>query len=163
MNEVRSWTPVEHRLASEFVTKVFPNDRYILRCRLGSIDEKWKASMDPDLAERIFKVTKKWADAVVLRPSEVIIIESKVFAKGVALYQLQEYARLFTITPDFQKHVGKSIRKLLQCAVLDPDVVRQAPIMGVEVWEYRPTWILPVLMQRYGLEVPALDEPRRIA
>lgn len=158
----RKWSPVEHRLCSEFIAKVFPGRRYVLRARLGTVPERIKGDYDPDLAERFFKITKKWADGIVLDSDSVTIIEAKVFAKGVALFQLAEYARLFPITPEFQAHATKSIYKLLACSVVDPDVIPQARNMATQVWVYRPTWILPILAQRYKLKMNAEDEPRRL-
>jgi len=97
----RKWEPVEHRLVAEFVTKMFPGQRFALRVRLGTVPEKYKKRYGDQFAERWFKVTKKWADAVVFKNDEIIIIEAKVFGKYTAVYQLTEYAKLFYETPEY--------------------------------------------------------------
>ena len=77
---------------------------------------------DHELA-RMYAVTLRWADAIVLHKGEVLIIESKLRADLGAVGQLLGYKELFRVTPEFSAYKDWPIRLQLLIPFTSLDLV----------------------------------------
>jgi len=153
----KKWEPVEHRMAAEYAAKYFPGKTYILRCRLGPTNSE-AVEKYGELAHRIFRIVKHWADLVVLTESANYLFEFKVYAKSMHIYQLLDYTSLFPQTPELQDRVKLPLKAYLVAAVSRPDVPEVCRRHNVNFRLYRPKWILPIIWNRYGIEVQDVVE-----
>ena len=153
----KKWEPIEHRMASEYAAKYFPGEKYILRCRLGPTPEEWIKKYG-EAAHRWFKILKSWADLVVLTKDTNYLFEFKVYAKRMHIYQLLDYADLFFDTPELADRKFYPLKSYLVAAVARPDVPEICHRKKVYFRIYRPKWILPVLWERYNIEVDEIVE-----
>jgi len=85
------------------------------------------------------------ADAVVILPEEVHIIECMIRHEPGALEDLIKYKKLFRETPEFSRHWNKPIKLILLTPLDAPFYEELAKDFGVEVKKYRPVWILEYL------------------
>jgi hypothetical protein len=150
--ERKKWEPVEHRMASEYISKYFPGEKYAFRVRVGRLPEQIVAKWGPE-AERWLKIMKHWVDAIVFRPGSTLIFEFKVYAKAANVYQLLDYVDLFKDTPEFEDRRNLPIQPYLVAAISRPDVPEICSRRLIAFRIYRPKWILPILWDRYKVEV----------
>lgn len=82
------------------------------------------------------------ADAVVILPDEVHIIECMIRHEPGAIEDLLKYKKLFKETPEFARHWDKPIKLILLTPLDAPFYEEMARSFGIEVKKYRPAWIL---------------------
>jgi len=97
-------------------------------------------------------VFNRWADAIVIMPDRIVLIEGKILPQLGVISQLNAYARLLPKTPYLAEHKDKPIEKVLVCAIHDPMVAQLAREEGIRVVIYRPLWITAYLKHLYVRE-----------
>jgi hypothetical protein len=135
----------ESALLDEWLSLRYPHVKSLGRLRLGPT----RASVQNVTltAEQVamLSVLNWYADAIVLSPSEQLIIEAKVEAKPRAVGEVLFYQRLLQHTPEL-KALGQIV---LQPVVLfaedDESVADFARSLGVRVEIYTPPWIVTYL------------------
>ncbi len=86
-------------------------------------------------------VFRRWADAVVILPDRIVLIEAKILPKPGVGEQLDLYERLIPETPELRQHAHKPIEKVLVCAIEDRLVTQLLRERGIRVVVYKPAWI----------------------
>lgn len=142
------WAPRETAYMAEWAKKEFPNDVVEMRARLGRAPESLENEMGPDAANRRFRPFMRWADGVVLRADQVVIIEAKLRGDPAAVAQLKYYADLFGKTFAYREHWPKPRRLVLLTPWEDPDLEDYAQRQGVEVIHWVPPWLDAYLEHR---------------
>ncbi|MEM3092174.1 MAG: hypothetical protein QXW26_04690 [Candidatus Nitrosocaldus sp.] len=133
--------PRERRYVAEYVYTYYPNAIKMFNVRLGDVPEQFKYSALAIENVNMYKVFRRFVDALVITEDEAILIEAKMIAKAENLAQLELYARLLTETKELQQLImNKKIRKKLVAVVVDRVLVREAERYNVEVEVYRPSW-----------------------
>ena len=141
----------EDRLLSEFLARFFPTDRVITRVRLGS------PPIPPgvlDLSAQELKLLKRfsrWADALIIRPTELILVEAEVLPSPGIVSTLQLYGRLLRQDTDFNEWSNLPLRLMLVWAFEDPVLARLAREQNIEVRIFQPAWVPAALRARYRL------------
>ena len=154
MPEVRSakWSPREERLISEFCAKEFPDAPVRLRVRLGP----YLSALDPSqLSDRELRMVgswRRWADAVVVQPDRLTVIEAAIRPAVGKISQLEYYLRLVGSTPELLEFAGRPVHGLLLFAIQDPLLEQLAREKGFQVRYYRPPWVDEYLTQIYSRE-----------
>ena len=137
----RLWQPRETRLLSEWVAKNYPNDRAMYRVRLGR-PPSWAA---PSIAEgappEIYKIYQRWADAIIIREKELILVEAKIRPAPGVISQINLYAQLLPKTAEMAQFMDRPIRKIILMAMRDPEVEELAAVDGIEIQIYSPDWV----------------------
>jgi len=90
------------------------------------------------------------ADAVVLLPDKVVIVEAVVRPEWWKLQQLKAYAKAFRSTPEFKEHWHKPIELVLLTTIDSPFHARMAAEEGIRYVLYRPAW-LETYLSRYAI------------
>jgi len=148
----RKWEPRELRLVSEFCEQNFPEYRYILRFRLGEIPpELVYPGLTPEEI-RLIGVWRRWADAVVITPTKIIIIEAAIKPDPGDISRLELYERLVPFTPELVEVRELPVEKWLVFAIEDPAITAMAEERGIVCVRYRPKWIEAYLQTLFPRE-----------
>src|SRR5712691_8115454 len=150
----RTYIQREGRLVTEWVTATFPQAHVAYRIRLGAFDPSLADSALSERQLRALGVFRRYVDALVLEPAVVHLVEGKILNRPGALEQLDIYERLFPLTPGYEAHRGKEIRKHLVWVIPDPIVEAMAREDGVVVHLFHPSWVDEYL---------ATVDPRRLS
>lgn len=137
----RDWQPREQRLVSEFVAKFYPKNESRTHVHLGALPPRFKGMYTTDEQARMLGVFRRWADAVVLMPDRIILIEGKILPQPGVISQLKLYEELIPLTAEFLEHRNKPIEKVLVCAIDDRLITTLARREGIRVIIFRPPWI----------------------
>jgi len=90
----------------------------------------------------MLRVRMRWADAVILLPEKILVVEGKLraseFLKGLG--ELQVYRHLIEHTPEFKSLLPRTVVGRLVIPVDDPVVSMVARQQGLEVAVYKPTF-----------------------
>lgn len=137
----RTYQQRERRYVVEYVYNTYPAAIKLFNVRLGDIPERFRFSSLALENANMFKVFRRFVDALVITADEVILIEAKMIAKVENLAQLEMYARLLHQTKELQQLIAnKVVKKVLVAVVLDPELAKEAERYNVEVRVYRPAW-----------------------
>ena len=143
----RLWQPRETRLLSEWVAENFPEDRVMYRVRLGEYPEWAKTAIAKGAPREIYKIYQRWADAIVLREKELIIIEAKIRPDPGVISQIKLYEQLLPKTEAFADFRDYPIRLIVLMAMRDLEVEEMAEGLGIEVHIYTPPWVIAYLKE----------------
>lgn len=148
----RNWAPREQRLVSEFIAEFYPEYESRTHVHLGSTPPRLRGRFAKPTDERLVGVFRRWADAIVIMPDRIVLIEAKILPHPGVLSQLKLYARLLPSTPELVEHKNKPIERVLLCAIPDPLLNQMCREEGVRVVIYRPRWITAYLKHLHPWE-----------
>ena len=137
----RDWQPREQRLVAEFLAKFYPEAEIRTHVHLGSIQPRLRGRYATDAEQRMVGIFRRWADAVILLPDRVILLEGKILPQPGVISQLELYERLLPKTPELEEHVHKPLEKMLLCAIEDPVVTQMAREKNIRVVTFKPAWL----------------------
>lgn len=137
----RQWQAREMRMVSEYLVKFYAKYPCYTRVRLGSIPSQLKVRTESLAEERMKGVWRRYADAVVVKPQQIVIIEASIRPDPGDISKLKLYKHLFPHTPEFQPYTNRPIALELVYAM--PDVVLQqlARDEGIKVIKFKPDWL----------------------
>lgn len=147
----RAWQPRELQMVSEFIAMMYPRDWFEMRVRLGTPKPAAPTSLLTDAEKRMVGVWRRWADAIVYRKHELILIEAAIRPDPGDISRLQLYFMLVPMTPELKPHWNKKIILELVYAIEDPATITLARRQGIRCIEYKPPWLegyLEILMPR---------------
>ena len=137
----RDWQPREQRLVSEFVAQFYADYESRTHVHLGGTPPRFKGKFTRPENGRLLGVFRRWADAIVIMPDRIVLIEGKILPQPGVLSQLSLYERLIPNTPELSQHALKPVEKVLVCAIEDPLITQLAREEGVRVVIFCPEWI----------------------
>jgi hypothetical protein len=105
--------------------------------------------------EAMLRVANMFADAVVIEPTQIMVIEAKVVGQPSAISQLRAYEMLVMNTPELRAHTGKQLVAMHLWAVDNELAHQMATQAGQAVTIYTPTWIEDYLQSKYWRRRPA--------
>jgi hypothetical protein len=127
-------------MLGEYLAFQYPNDNVWERLRLGPLKAVGSPEGWTEQEMAMSGVFRRWADAVVQTPSELIIVEAKMRSAPGAVAQLLLYQELVDLTPELDAY--RSLPQVLELVVAidDPAVRRMAERQGIRVRVFRPDW-----------------------
>jgi len=135
----REW---EAEYVSEYCAMTFPRTPVVFHCRLGTWPAPLTAEELSPEEQAMLRVRMRWADAVVIEPERILVIEGKLraseFLKGLG--ELQLYTHLVAHTPEFEKFRNRQVKGRLLIPLMDPAVSLMARQQNLEVAVYAPTF-----------------------
>lgn len=137
----RDWQPREQRLVAEFIARFYPKDESRTHFPLGSAPPRFKGMYKSDADRRLTGVFRRWADALVLMPDRIVLIEGKILPQPGVISQLNLYAELIPKTVELREHKDKPIDKVLVCAIEDRLISELARREGIQVRIFHPAWV----------------------
>lgn len=137
----RDWQPREQRLVAEFVARFYPDAESRTHVHLGSMPTRLKGRWSSESDERLVGVFRRWADALVILPDRLLLIEGKILPQPGVISQLKLYGELIPKTPELAQHKHKPIEMVLVCAIEDPLISELARREGITVRIFHPAWV----------------------
>jgi len=149
---VRKWQPREMRLLSEFLAEHYQGVEYRTRIRLGKIQPRLDGKYITEEERLNLGTFRRWADALVILPDRLILIEAKIRPQPGVISQLQLYKRLLPNTPELQRFRDRPLEMLLVYAIRDDLLISMAREEGIRCIQYRPAWVDEYLKELYPRE-----------
>lgn len=148
----RKWQPREQRLVVEYIIAKYPGAIHMTRVRLGELDQpRYQGRFAPDEL-RALGVWRRWADAVVVTSSELILIEAAIRPDPGYASKLEVYAELAMKTPELEPYLHLPLRLELVYAIEDPVVISVCERRNIRCVPFAPKWILEYLEELYPRE-----------
>jgi len=115
----------EAQYVSEFVQKYYPGSIRMLHVKIGGYPPGFKSEDLEDAERQMLRVYLRWADAVVVTPSEVIIVEAKLRPTEYlkALGELEMYLKLVPATEELTTYLPSRILLGQICVPIDDPIV----------------------------------------
>lgn len=141
---------VEQRYLAEWVAKNFPGAQKVFYQKaLGDLPHR--LAMHSEVDARWYLRYAKRADAVVITPEEVVVVETETRRPIIGLSELLVYQQLLPHTPDLKPYLlDRRVRLILVSPLPDADVIRECQRHGIEYAIYFPEWIEEHL-RRWGV------------
>ena len=150
--EKRQWQAREMRMVSEFLAANYAGCQCMTRVRLGSIHPELKADSLSDSEKSMVGLFRRWADAIVIMPDRLVLIEAAIRPQPGDISQLQLYARLIPTTPELSAYKDLPIEKVLVYALEDPVLRTLATESSIRYIYFHPDWISDYLAILYPRE-----------
>jgi hypothetical protein len=140
---------IELRLLSEWLAATREPYSYQVRVRLGALPDELEPGLLTEEERRfVGQSFRRWADAIVELVDRTEVVEAKIIADPSALGQLDQYAGLFPLTPEFAHRRGLPVQMTLLYAIPDAMVLELAKRRGIVAVQYRPPWVDQYLAER---------------
>jgi hypothetical protein len=137
----KQYQPAETRLLAEYLAARYSHALVMERVRLGTISPRVQGVDLTDAEVRALGVARRWADAVIVEPALLTVVEASIIPGPGKISQLQVYLQLIPHTPELQAWVAHPRRGLLLWAMDDPVSRRVAAAAGLLVDIYHPDWV----------------------
>ena len=148
----RDWQPREMRMVSEYLQANYSQYPWQTRVRLGSIPDKLRVPQTSLAEERLAGVWRRWADAIVIKPDQLIVIEAGIKPEPGDVSKLELYGRLIRHTPEFEPFNNLPVALELVYAMVDEFLETFARERGIRVVYYEPVWLKEYLSILYPHE-----------
>ena len=135
----REW---EAEYVSEYIQKFWPKRLYILHFRItGPPQPAIREELSPEEI-RMLRVWARWADAVILVPPVVYVVEAKLRASEYikALGELLYYLEAIKRNPEINWKEFKEVKGILVIPIEDPILTTLARKFGIRVDVYTPSF-----------------------
>ena len=146
----RRWNPREMRLVSEYLAENYPHAVTMQRVRLGTVPEELIIPGMEEAEIRMLTVYKRYADALVILPDELILIEAAILPDLGDISKLLAYEILLYNTPELKEYLDRPVTKQLVYAIRDDLIVMLAHRSGIVPVQFSPPWIKDYLKELYG-------------
>jgi hypothetical protein len=138
---VRDYQPRESRLLAEWLAKTYPDGGYRTHVRLGPpVTNTLGEFASAEELNLIGAAFRRWADAVVMLPDVLAVVEAKMVLKPDVIGQLELYLELVGKTPELAAWSDRPNQGWIVCGVSDPATATMAARRGYRVIVYRPPW-----------------------
>ena len=128
------------QMLSEYLAATYPHDQVRLRIRMGTVQLPATGGLPERDTRGVNVGFLRWADAVVVTPSELIVIEGKMRADPGSVSQLELYRDLVPKTQELLPFLSRRVVAELVVSVEDPAVTALAARRSIRVRVYRPAW-----------------------
>jgi len=150
----------EIRYVSEFTALHYPGLPIKTHFRLGRDPGTGREDELPAEELAMLRVQMRWADCVVIRPKEILIIEGKLrpgyYPEGIA--KLELYLRIAKNTPDLKPYLPRKIVGMMIVPTDDPVTAALAAEKGLRWTVWKPDWYQEFQTRQAGR---ALRSPRQ--
>lgn len=127
----RKRTAWERILVKEYIQANYANVPHWIRVEVGPIP----GTDNPLLFSRL----RRWADAVIIMPDHILVIEAKMKADVNVIGQLLLYASLVPQTPLFARYAKLPVKAKVVTAMITDEVRRAIESAGIEVEVFKPS------------------------
>jgi len=126
----------EAEFVARYVDQFYPGQRALFRVRLGAIESELPTEELPAEELRIIGATRRWADAIVIRSTELVLIEGALRPALGDVSTLHGYARLVRVTPELLVYRDLPLRLELVGCIYDPVVDQLCREWGIKyvIW-----------------------------
>lgn len=146
-------------MVSEFLAQEYPGEEYRTHVRLGRIQPRVEGTFAGGAEERMLGVFRRWADALIILPDRLILLEAAIRPEPGDISKLELYERLLPNTPELEEYAHLPVEKVLLYAMPDALLLTLAREHGIIVKYFRPPWIEEYLQELYPRERRAPHTP----
>lgn len=136
----QAWTAWEITMIAEWLGQTFPGAEYRTMVRLGRIQPRLANGTYTEDEERMLGVHRRYADAVVILPDRLLLVEAVMRADPGKLAVLELYEMLIPQTPELQQYANLPIKKVLLYAIEDPVLVELARRKDILAVRFTPSF-----------------------
>ncbi len=142
---------VETRMVSEYLLKSYAAFTFIMDVPLGRVDEGLMASAGYQQAINAARPFRPRADAIVILPRHLVLIEAKVWNTVNGLAKLPLYKSLVPFTPELAQYMPRDILMELVVGAAPANLEIMARDAGVTLKIFNPPWMQEVVdgMNKY--------------
>lgn len=108
----RSWQPREMLMLQEWLMKTRNQYRWRTRVRVGAPSKKLIRKGAPEWRRKMAGSWRRWADAIIFKPEEVVVVEATIVADPSKISQLELYLMLYNQTPELPHTTRKTLKDL---------------------------------------------------
>lgn len=143
----RLWQPRESRLLAEYLASKYKNETVMYRVRLGQPPIWATPSIQGGAPDNIYKVYQRWADAIVITKTTLILIEAKIKPDPGVISQILLYDQLIPKTDTLQQYGKLRRENILLIAQHDSEVEDLARSHKITIEYFSPTWVIDYLKE----------------
>jgi hypothetical protein len=121
----------EAGLVSAYLQQYYPDDLTMTHVRLGAIQSELPPGTLTDSELALAGQFRRWADALVVRQYELVLIEGAIRPALGDISILMGYALLLKVTPELVRYRDLPLRIELVAAIEDPVVSMMAYQQGI--------------------------------
>ncbi len=133
---------------SEWLALTYPNDRVLQQVRLGAYKPHIPTTGLNQAEMRALGVFRRFADALVVRKTELHLIEASIPSHPGYVSQMLLYKRLLPMTPELADYAALPVKMIYLVAMEDPIVTAMAREQGIAVVVFSPPWVAEYWAQR---------------
>lgn len=141
----RKTQQVEVRMLSEYLMATYPQYTTIRAVPLGKVDDKLMASVGYQKAIKLTRPYRPEADALVIMPGALVLVETKVWNVVNGLAKLPLYKALVPVTPELQQYNKLPIVMELVVGWSNSNLEIMANQAGVRIRIFSPPWLQQVV------------------
>jgi hypothetical protein len=141
----RKSAQVEVRMLGEYLQATYPNYIQIRNVPLGKVDTSLMASAGYQKAIGMSRPYRPEADAVVIAPGALILIEAKVWNVVNGLAKLPLYKSLVPVTPELKDYLSLPVIMELVVGWSNDNLETMASGAGVRIKVFSPAWLADVV------------------
>jgi hypothetical protein len=131
----------ETRLLMEYLAERYAGMQWFTQFRVGSDPELVGVTYEDEAERRLARNVCRRADAAVVTPTELVIIEATMWRATEKVGRLQEYLLLAPATPELQPYLGRPLVGELVTAQHDPVAEVLCRRQGFRYVFREPAWI----------------------
>lgn len=142
---------VETRMISEYLKEHYSGFPFIMNVPLGVVSEDLMREEGYKKALGMSRPFRPMADAVVILPNYLLLIEAKVWNVVNGLAKLPLYKSLVPVTPELKQYTPQNVLMQLVVGWTNPNLHVMARDAGVDLKVYHPLWLEEVVedMHKY--------------
>ena len=142
--------PRETRMLSEWIGEHFPNSRVLLQVKVGIVEPRGPLGPLTPAERRAIGVNRRYADAIIIEPERLVLIEASVKAKAAKLGDLLVYSQAIPFTEELEEFRNLPIQAVLLSGIEDMFLRMTAEKMGFEFHVFQPVWLTEYLQKLDG-------------
>jgi len=133
----------------EYLALAYPGLPWHTNIRVGPIEPHVPREGLSDAARKLMGSWRRYADAVVVAPHQLVVVEATIIKAVQKVGQLMEYVRLVPVTPELAAFSHLPLVGLLVSAIPDPRAQALCAEVGLHFAVYEPAW-LGDFVDQYG-------------
>lgn len=155
---------VESRMVSEYLLDQYAQFPTISPVPLGAISDELAAQVGFAKAVGMSRPFRPYADAVVILPNYLLLVEAKVWNVVNGLAKLPLYKSLVPVTPELKQYTGREVLMELVVAWTNSNLEIMAKDAGVRLKVYSPPWLQEVTdrMHNYWTKDYRVERDRKL-
>lgn len=138
-------------MLSEYLLANYAKFSYIMDIPLGMIDEKIMATVGYQQAINMARPFRPRADAIVILPRYLVLVEAKVWNTVNGLAKLPLYKSLVPVTPELKQYMPREVIMELVVGAAPSNLSIMADAQDIRLKIFNPPWLLEVVdsMNKY--------------
>lgn len=136
------------QLVAEWIAQLSPEWKTKTHVNVGAQQLEYAGQRLSAAQQRAFGVWNSWADARVVTPTEVWIVEGKRVATGAAYGQVIDYVDEYSSSEDYQAFAPRTIIPVVLCMARRNRTASKFATLGVRTIVFQPSFALAEALAR---------------